>query len=130
VRLRKLTALLILVCLLLSMTSSTALAKATQNGNRISATTDDWREVAASYSAMEAEIGALRETIFSERQKTMEIITTTNDLRASDAKEIQLLKQQIGLTSKVQYRKGFSNGFCWGLATALAGVVIAGAVTK
>lgn len=46
---------------------------------------------------------------------------TTKDLRESDAKEIALLKEQIGLVGKAKYQEGRSDGIKIG---AVLGILI------
>jgi len=128
---RKLSLCLILVCSLLLMTSYPAHADATQNGNKIAATIDDWRQVAADNSALVSEVAVLHKSLAEERQKMMEVITTTQDLRESDAKEIALLKEQVGLVGKAKYKEGRADGMkIGGVLGFIAGVGVGIAVSK
>lgn len=120
-RIRKLLLCLMLICSMLSTNLYPAHASATQSGNKIAATIDDWRHVSADNSALVAEVAVLSKSLQEEREQTRQVLMTTKDLRESDAKEIALLKEQIGLVGKAKYQEGRSDGIKIG---AVLGILI------
>ena len=80
---------------------------------------------------MVSEVAVLHKSLAEERQKMMEVITTTQDLRESDAKEIALLKEQVGLVGKAKYKEGRADGMkIGGVLGFIAGVGVGIAVSK
>lgn len=97
----RLTACLILSCLMLTMTLSQALAAATLNENgEVQAPISDVREIVADNAALVSEIDATREALASERKSTEELIDELNRYMAASDEEKQLLRDQNSTLKK------------------------------
>jgi len=120
-RTRKLIASPILMCCIILICSSTALASATQDAKTaITVPIADAREVIADNAALVAENTELKSSLDVERQNSKALMAKMDEYISKSEQQIQLLKERNGILqeqvaalekkAKIEHAKGFVQG--------------------